>query len=800
MSTQKQHESSIDLLKNQNRNLREKDQTQPFTQQGDTILYQAIIDEMPSGFCLGQIVYNENGAPCNFVILLVNKAFEKQTALKREQTIGHEASSLFPKINPVWFNRFDQVATSRDVRVFDQFSFDQKHYFDIQAYSPIKGQVAIIMSNVGNESNPILRHKGPKEFYERVMEHLHEGIWVTNKRDLIYFTNSGMTYNTGSTREEILGKNILIDFPKENLGTFPDHYQNAKSNLAPLEYEVNSKTLGGKEVVLAGWLVPLIKNQKFDGMICTIRDISGEKKARQLIRESKEKLRNIIEHSTNVFYSHTTDHLLTYLSPQIENLLGYTTEEAKVNWTDLTSDNPINKTGLKIATKAIATGQVQQAYELELVHKNGDLVWVEVHEAPVVESGKTTSIVGALTDITRKRKIALQLMENQRGMRDLIDESPIPIAINSKNGEIEYLNYEFTRTFGYSVKDIPRVEDWFQVAHPDKDYREKIQKIWVEDVDKRSEGKAPRTPFEANITCKDGSVIFVQINWSYISDKLVLIFHNLTEHKILEDQILQKNDELQNALNELQKTNDELQKATQKAQESDQLKSAFLANMSHEIRTPMNSIIGFSGLLAQPNTNDTKRQRYTEFIQKSGTHLLRIIDDIIDIAKIESNQLKIEKSYFSIVPFLENTYDYHRQSSLIQANRNIKLVLKHNFVETPVIIFTDPIRIKQVFDNLLTNSIKNTVKGFIEFGIHAVDEKYITFYVADTGVGIPEKFKESIFKRFTQVESRTLKPGTGLGLSIIKGITNLLNGEIWFDSKENVGTTFYVKLPIQPIE
>jgi PAS domain S-box-containing protein len=449
---------------------------------------------------------------------------------------------------------------------------------------------------------------------------------------------------------------------------------------------------------------------------------------------------------------------------------------------------------------AIETGEVQRPFDLELVHKNGKRVWVEVRQVPVVENGITTSVVGAMIDITEHKKINEQLQANKKGFRNLIDESPTPIAINNKKGDIEYLNYEFTKTFGYTLNDIPHTDQWFALAYPDEKYREEIKRLWMIDLARRLKHKAPKTPFEVRITCKDGSTKFVQIMWSYIGEKLVLIFYDLTKHKKLEEQIRHKNDELENALNELKKINKELEKATQKAKESDRLKSAFLANMSHEIRTPMNSIIGFSSLLSLPGTTIEKREKYTDFIQKSGKHLLRIIDDIIDVAKIESNQLKISKSFFSIVPFLENTYDYYRQSSMLKDNPEVDFILDHQLAKETIILFTDPIRLKQVFDNMLTNSIKNTSKGSIKFGIRKIEENHLTFYVADTGTGIPEKFKKSIFMRFTRAETRTIKPGTGLGLSIIKGITGLLGGEIWFDSTENVGTTFYVKIPIQPEE
>ena len=800
MNSEKQHLETIKHLQEQITKLEGRKGTLNGNSESNTLLYYSAINQMPLGFCLNKIIYNKNQQPVDYIILEVNKAFEHLTGLKSERIIGKTAIELFPQLKSTWVPKFAEITQSGKSKSFDNFSFDLKNTFKIHVYAPLKDHFAFTLEKVEHEKSSEIGSKGPKEFYERIMEHLHEGIWVTNKNDMIYFTNRGMTVNTESQKEDILGKNILNDFDKVNIGNFNAHYLKAKTSLSPIEYEVKLLTLTGKEAVLAGWLVPLVKGNAFDGMICTVRNISEEKDARQKIRESEEKLRNIIEHSSNVFYSHTPEHVLTYISPQFKNLLGYSTEEANIKWTELTTDNPINKIGFELTTRAIETTEIQRPYELELRHKNGSLVWVEVREAPVVVNGKTISIVGALIDITEQKKIAKELLENQRGLRNLIDESPIPIAINSQAGDIEYLNHEFINTFGYTLKDIPRVDSWFELAYPDKKYREKIIKLWEIDLNKRIANGAQKTPFEANVTCKDGTTKFVQIVWSYIGEKLVLIFHNLTEHKVLEDKILQKNDELENALNELHKINKELQKATVKAKESDQLKSAFLANMSHEIRTPMNSIIGFSSLLAQPQTSAEKRKRYTDFIQKSGNHLLRIIDDIIDIAKIESNQLKIEKSYFAVIPFLQNTYDYHLQSSLMAANPELKLTLNFKLATNSLIVFTDPIRLKQVFDNLLTNSIKNTIKGSVEFGIHQLDENQITYYVSDTGVGIPERFKESIFKRFTQVETKTIKPGTGLGLSIIKGITSLLGGEIWFESSENVGTTFYVKFPIQPEE
>ncbi|WP_159523446.1 sensor histidine kinase [Sunxiuqinia indica] len=758
--------------------------------------YQSIFREIPLGCSLNKIIYNSKNTPIDFQAYELNEAFEEAIGLPAAKLIDKPAKSLFANLEDKWVRKFVSVIESKKKKEFTEFTFDGKHLYNIQ------------VSPVGNEEFVLILKKrlktlklatGPIKFYERLMDHLHEGLWVTDKEDNIFYTNSGMTLNTGTPKHKILGKNIL-GFERQNIGTLVDSYLKAKNVLKPLQYETELTTLEGKRIVIAGWLVPLIKNYRFDGMICTLRDISEDKKNRKRIKESEEKLRNIIEHSTNVFYEHSTDHKITFISPQIENLVGYTPKEAMIKWTTLVSDNPVNSTGFDLTVKAIKTGKIQRPYELEMVHKDGSLVWVEVREAPIVENGKTQAIVGALINITKQKKITQELIENQQGLKNLVDESPIPIAINTKDGAVEYLNNEFTLTFGYTIEDIPTVEKWFEAAYPKKAYREKIKTLWLQELEQRSDRKDTLPPFEARVVCKDGTVKFIQILWSYIGDKLVLILNDLTNHKKLQKQILEKNDELQNALNELQKLNIELQKATEKAQESDRLKSAFLANMSHEIRTPMNSIIGFSSLLSLPSADKKKQEKYTEFIQKSGTHLLRIIDDIIDVAKIESNQLKVDKSYFSIVPFLENIYDYHRQSPLFNSKPNIKLATEHRIIQKPLILFTDPVRLKQVFDNLLTNSIKNTNEGSITFGVYSLVENEITFFVKDTGIGIPEKFKDTIFNRFTQVESKNIKPGTGLGLSIIKGIINLLHGEIWFESEELAGTTFYFKLPVLPKE
>jgi len=247
-------------------------------------------------------------------------------------------------------------------------------------------------------------------------------------------------------------------------------------------------------------------------------------------------------------------------------------------------------------------------------------------------------------------------------------------------------------------------------------------------------------------------------------------------------------------LNEL-----DLIKAKEKAEESDRLKSAFLANMSHEIRTPMNGILGFANLLKSNDLNPDKRKKYADIIDKSTNQLLAIINDILDISKIEAGQLKINNSNFNLNLTLNDIYELILMRKE-QFNKNgVKLILTTSLNDNNSFIFNDEVRIRQIIINLLGNALKFTNEGEISFGYEIVNQQYLKFYVSDTGVGITPEFRKIIFDRFRQAESNSLENtagGTGLGLAISKGIVELLGGKIWLDSEYTNGARFYFTIPL----
>jgi len=299
------------------------------------------------------------------------------------------------------------------------------------------------------------------------------------------------------------------------------------------------------------------------------------------------------------------------------------------------------------------------------------------------------------------------------------------------------------------------------------------------------------------------SIILINTNFFFISANLIGMFagynieyyarrnfflnYELDNEKLLVEAI---NNNLEKTVQE--RTN-ELQLAKERAEESDRLKSAFLANMSHEIRTPMNGILGFADLLKEPDLSGEDQNLYISIIEKSGKRMLNIINDIVDISKIEAGLMKLEIKEANISEQIQYIYTFFKPE--VEA-KGIRLLFKNSLPTKEATITTDREKVYAILTNLVKNAIKYTEKGEIELGYLKKGDN-LEFYVKDTGIGIPKDRQGAIFERFVQadIEDRKARQGAGLGLAITKSYVELCGGKIWVESEEGIGSTFYFTLP-----
>jgi PAS domain S-box-containing protein len=405
-------------------------------------------------------------------------------------------------------------------------------------------------------------------------------------------------------------------------------------------------------------------------------------------------------------------------------------------------------------------------------------------------------------DFTEELKAKQQLELSESRYKALFEWAADGILIGNPEGTVINCNNSITQISGYEKNEI--------IGY-------KINKLFPQDeLNKKPfnyaailEGKTILT--QRLLKRKDGSLITIEMNTRKVADgRLQTYLRDISERIDAQERIKEQNEELLQAEEELKSTNnelialteklihqrEELKIAKEKAEESDRLKSAFLANMSHEIRTPMNGIIGFAQMLRRGNYEQEKQRKFLGVIHSLTNHLLQIINDIVDISKIEADQLSVYKETFYINDLLHEIYNTFSEEIQNQNKENIELKVKPSVKRDQSHIHTDNIRLRQILTNLLSNAVKFTDAGQIEVGYVYENDEYI-LYVKDTGIGISETKQDEIFNRFRQAnEAMTRKfEGTGLGLSICKSLSEKLDGKIWVESQEGKGSTFFVKIP-----
>jgi len=383
------------------------------------------------------------------------------------------------------------------------------------------------------------------------------------------------------------------------------------------------------------------------------------------------------------------------------------------------------------------------------------------------------------TDITDRRSAEEALRQSEELYRQLTVASPDAIIVCDTQGKVVFVSPMTKGLFriGDDVNADNLAFDCFVHPHELRKSLELFQSI--------VEGHESVRP-QLLLVRYDGSEFFGEISSAAVKDdkglitSVIMVIRDITQRK----------------MNEI-----ELIHAKEKAEESDKLKSAFLANMSHEIRTPINGIIGFLNFLADDNLSPKRRQEYVSVVNNSSIQLVKLIDDIIDVAKIEAKQLSICPTVFHLNDFMSELHIFFDTYLHTNKKDKIALILDDSQFVYPDAIFVDPMRLRQVLTNLIGNAIKFTEKGYIGFGYKPLPPDKLEFWVEDSGIGLPADQLEVIFERFRQAELANSRKygGTGLGLTISRSLVQMMGGDITVESTEGEGSIFRFTISYLPV-
>ncbi len=430
---------------------------------------------------------------------------------------------------------------------------------------------------------------------------------------------------------------------------------------------------------------------------------------------------------------------------------------------------------LSSAIDKISKDGVPYELELNIIRKDTSMGWILARgEALKNDRGEIYALSGVAQDITIKKLQEQSLKQSERHLKNAQRVAKVGSWYLDIKSNVVTWTEELFKMFGLDP-EMP-VPKWNEQQ---KDYTEESWERLSSAVEKASKDGAPYE-LELNIIRKDKSMGWITSRGEALKDDDGNIY---ALSGVAQDITSKKENLLQ------------LEKAKMKAEEADKSKSVFLANMSHEIRTPLNAIIGFSRLLTDDLTASDKKM-YLDQVHSNSKHLLTLVDDILNISKIESEQIKIINKPVRLHQLVQEIFDYHVNHIKNHDKENVvlELNLPKNAIENDFIEL-DPVRLKEILHNLICNAIKFTVKGTIQIG-YSYKPKELEFFVRDEGIGIAETHLQRIFERFAQAPDISENyGGTGLGLAICKGLIKKMGGQIWVESKINVGSTFFFTLP-----
>ncbi|MDK2841500.1 MAG: hypothetical protein PWQ17_1005 [Anaerophaga sp.] len=515
-------------------------------------------------------------------------------------------------------------------------------------------------------------------------------------------------------------------------------------------------TKDGKEIPVE------VNSRLFDlkgnkAVLSVVRNITDQQKMLDELKNSELRFRSIIEKSIVGISITNEEGVFEYVNDAYCKIYGYTPEEIiGQHFTMVAPDETRQLLSMRHAG-FFSTGKGEKG-EWKAIDKKGNERFVVTDSTLITDVDGNYKRVTFVEDVTEERMAEQALEMSELRYRTMMENLQDPVFISDENFTIRYVNKAFEKRFG----DINRRSKCYNQVFGEKRGPCPWCMVAIENL------SGVRKRLEKTINKRVYQITTVPIQFEGVYKAKMTILRDITN----------------------------VVKARKRAEESDKLKSAFLANISHEIRTPLNAILGFSNLLKDEELTRDEMKMYINMINESGSHLLHVMDDIIEFSFIDSGLVQVKPVRIETDRLLDYLYKETRRLQKKMNKDHLQVNFKNQLPED-VRFVNDETRVRQVLQNLLSNAVKFTEKGQISLRVYRDENKWVVFSVKDTGIGIPQKLHNVIFRRFRQADEghSRMFGGNGLGLTLSKHLAEMMGGHIKVDSEPGKGSEFRLYVP-----
>lgn len=802
-----------------------------------------------------ELVFRELAEHANDAILLrshkntiyVNPAFEKIFGYKPEIIYRNYKAGLD------WIFEEDKdmiLSEFRSEKYLSTFTFDQQ-------YRVIRADGTLIW--IWHRSNPVYNSKGDvyrvvdvasdisqiksledklrksKFQQQAILDNIPHLAWLKDKDGRFISANQSFCRFFNKELNEIIGKTDFDFCPRALAEDYLEKDMQVLHGGKPVIFYEIEDGENGKRYSETIKTPVFNENNEVIGISGISIDITEKKLSEKALLESEEKYRDLVTLLPEIIFETDETGKVTFVNLKAFDVLGYTPIDVErgVSIFDIIAPEDIERANDTFAK--IKTGTELGGNEYTILTADGKRIRVMVFTNSLHLDGKWLGLRGVAIDITKRKQAEEQEREYQSRMMFLSETALDFLEMTREDNIFEYTGSKIKELIKEGHVAVSRFDEEFSTltmeyfSVPEQQLNKEhmlaglllpgfnliihqehieILKSYSELFYNLKEGLYETTfhniprPIcnEVEKILKIRQIMGMSLTRGgklYGVVLLLLAQDDVIDKTLIETFIYQASI----ALHRRQLEN-ELVYAKVKAEESDKLKTAFIANMSHEIRTPMNGILGLSQLLHNPNIGKNEKEEYLSLIDTNGKILLNLVNDIIDISRIESNQVDLHESLFSVDLLFNDLVQFFRSERTVKKKESIEVYVNNEIGIPDVMISGDLQKIRQVLTNFLSNAIKFTISGRIDLGCRLFEENQVLFYVRDTGIGIPEEQLGSVFNRFTQVDQSLTRPygGSGLGLAISKGFVERMNGKIWAESNLNEGSVFYFSIPCKPLK